>query len=147
LLIISAVLSFVSIPLMINYMDSVDFSSYSSVRFNTFYLFKDIFHYIAGFLVVMGVVAVLGGLTAIFRGNFWWARAGGIASVFSLAGAIGFAGLILIYASKNEFKRSLTAEHGGLGPQEPRSPGAARAEGEYRGPSEESLRKSLFVGR
>lgn len=144
LLLVSAGLSFLSLPLLTSYLDSMDFGSYGILIFSLLSVFQSVFHYIAGTLAVLGVITVFGGVAAIFRGSYWWARAGGVASVFSMAGVIGLAGLILICASKNEFRNEPAAEQGNLGPQRP--PGAHREGGSGLSPGE-SIKSSLFVGR
>lgn len=146
LLILSAVLSLISLPIMKGYLDSMDLPSYSLVYLGAIYLLRDVFVYVAVFLGIMASVSILGGLAAISGGSFTWARAGGITSVFGMSGAIGMAGLILIFASKGEFRGQPIAEQG-LGPQEPRRPNSPSKRGEYGQPAGDSLQKSILVRR
>ena len=145
LIILSAVLSLISIPVIWGYLDSLEFNSELMI-FSGLATYKDIFAFIAGVLLVLGVLSILGGVSALSVGNYRWAFLGGLASVFSVAGALGFAGLMLVRTSRGSFRSVKGESVGGLGPDGPREPQVA-----FRGSEHESkggtFDKSLFMRR
>jgi hypothetical protein len=146
-LIVSAMFSLISIPIILNIfrndnLDGNQFDYFLRIAFSG--LLSNTVDYVLGALAIFAVISIIGGLSAIVGGSYTWAFVGGLASVFSVAGIIGLAGLILITTSKNDFESSHKDTSSGLGPQGPLGPLSPR--GQERDPAE-SIKDSMLARR
>jgi hypothetical protein len=62
---------------------------------------------IAGFLLIVGVLGVVGGIFSLQRKRWGWALAGAIAGCFSFL-PLGVGAVVLVAMGKSEFNRSTT---------------------------------------
>ena len=143
LIIISGVLSLICLPMLSRFFDL----TWGGEGFTYLEVYMNSFHYVYWVLAILGVISVVGGLLALIGASYRGALTGGFASLLGPAGAIGFAGLLLVGTSKSDFLSTEIEESGVVWSEPSRNLVAQRKHapvGEF--PSD-SLQKSPFVRR
>jgi hypothetical protein len=101
LIVISSIISLISVPILLSFAHHYKELVQAIPLYFLIVYYVDAMDIIAAALAVLGVVALVGGISAVNEGfgvakHRWLPTIGGIASVFGIAGSVGLAGLILI---------------------------------------------------